>query len=148
MYSMTTHVRWRDLDSNAHMANSAYLDIAVDCRLRYFADSGFSVGEFARLGFGPVVRRDEVDYAHELGLLDVARATLSVCGRSEDGSRFRLRNRILRDQDETLAATVTTTGGWLDLRARKLRVPPPEIAALLSSLEREPDFETLPSIVR
>jgi len=74
--------------------------------------------------------------------------TLSVCGRSEDGSRFRLRNRILRDQDETLAATVTTTGGWLDLRARKLRVPPPEIAALLSSLEREPDFETLPSIVR
>jgi len=51
MYSMTTHVRWRDLDSNAHMANSAYLDIAVDCRLRYFADSGFSVGEFARLGF-------------------------------------------------------------------------------------------------
>jgi len=27
-------------------------------------------------------------------------------------------------------------------------VPPPEIAALLSSLEREPDFETLPSIVR
>lgn len=63
-------VAWAQLDANGHMANTAYLDVAVDVRFMYFASRGFPPAEWARLGIGPVVRRDEVDYRRELRLLD------------------------------------------------------------------------------
>jgi len=63
-FEKTFHVSWAHLDSNGHMANTAYLDIAVDARFMYFTQCGFPPAEFARLRIGPVVRRDEVDRPH------------------------------------------------------------------------------------
>lgn len=41
MFEETIHVGWAQVDLNAHMRNSAYLDVAVDVRLRNFAANGF-----------------------------------------------------------------------------------------------------------
>ena len=141
------HVSWAQLDANGHMANTAYLDLVVDVRFMYFASRGFPPAEFQRRRMGPVVRRDEVDYHRELHLLDPVRVNLLLCGISDDGSRFRIRNEIRREDGE-LAARITTLGGWFDLNARRLVAPPPELADALRDLDRTPDYESLPSSVR
>ena len=47
-----------------------------------------------------------------------------------------------------MAALVTSEGGWLDLAARRLTVPPDDLAAAMWSLPRTADFASLPSSVR
>ena len=141
------HVSWAHLDANAHMANTAYLDICVDVRFAFFASQGFAASEFSRQRIGPVVRRDEVNYYRELHLLDPIRVTFLLAGLSDDASRFRLRNEIYR-ADGQMAARVTSLGGWFDLDARKLVAPPEALANALRALDRSDDFEALESSVR
>ncbi|HEV8583226.1 MAG TPA: thioesterase family protein [Thermoanaerobaculia bacterium] len=143
-FSKTFHARWGDMDFNAHMGNTAYLDACVDVRLMFFQEHGFPVRELERLRIGPVVLRDELDYFRELRLLDPVKITLRLAGLSADASRFRLRNEFFRE-DGALAARVSTLGGWLDLTKRKLTVPPEELAAALRLLQRTEDFQELPA---
>ena len=77
-FAKTLYVGWGDLDANGHMRNTAYLDKAADVRMYYFAEHGFPSGEFARVGIGPVVRKDEIEYYRELRLLDPVIVTLQV----------------------------------------------------------------------
>ncbi len=135
------------MDFNAHMKNTAFLDKAADVRMMFFAENGFPVGEFARLRLGPVVMKDEVEYRKEVGLLQEITVTLAIAGHSADGSRFLLRNEILRP-DGTLCARVTSAGGWLDLAARKLVAPPEALHRAMQSLPKTSDFTVLPSSVR
>jgi len=43
-----------------------------------------------------------------------------------------------------LAATVRSTGGWLDLRARKLVPPPPALLSAFSQVPRAQSYTELP----
>lgn len=147
MYAKVLIAGWGDMDFNAHMRNTAYLDKSADVRMMYFSENGFSMIEFVRRRVGPVVMKDEVEYFKEVGLLEQLRVTLSNAGLSEDGSRFRVRNEFFRP-DETLAAKVTSVGGWLDLSTRRLVAPPEALLRALQSLPRTEDFEVLPSRIR
>ncbi len=140
-------VAWAQLDSNGHMANTAYLDVVVDVRFLYFAQCGFPPAEFAKRRIGPVVRRDEVDYRRELRLLDPFRVDLRIAGLSEDASHFVIVNEVRRGDGE-LAARVTTEGGWFDLEARRLVAPPEGLAGALRALDRIEGFRPLDSSVR
>ena len=97
-FEMTFHVAWAHLDANGHMANTAYLDIAVGVRMMYFASQGFPASEFARLRIGPVVRRDEVDYYREDGQLAARLTSL--------GGWFDLNVRKLVAPPEALANAI------------------------------------------
>ena len=147
MYAKVFVAGWGDMDFNAHMRNTAYLDKSADVRMMYFSENGFPMVEFVRRRLGPVVMKDEVEYFKEVGLLEQLRVTLSNAGLSEDGSRFRVRNEFFRP-DETLAAKVTSVGGWLDLSTRKLVAPPEALLRALQSLTKAEDFEVLPSRLR
>lgn len=142
MFERTLHARWGDMDFNGHMKNTAYLDAGADVRMMYFAEHGFSMREFERLHFGPVIVKDELEYYRELRLLEPVRVTLEADGLSEDGTRFRLRNEFFRE-DGQKAARVTSSGGWLDLAARKLKPPPEELRKLLEMLSRTATFQVL-----
>jgi acyl-CoA thioester hydrolase len=146
-YETTLETGWSDMDMNGHMANTAYLEKAVDVRLRFFAAHRFGIGEFARLRVGPVVMSDELAYFREVHLQETLRATLAIAGLAEDGSRWRLCNEFHRSDGE-LAARVTSVGGWLDLDARKLVAPPAPLAEALAALARTADFGVLPSSLR
>jgi acyl-CoA thioester hydrolase len=146
-YARTLFAGWGDMDFNAHMRNTAFLDKSADVRMLFFAENGFSMEEFARLKVGPVVLKDEVEYRREVGLLQEIEVTLAVAGLSEDGSRFVLRNEILRP-DGTLCARVTSAGGWLDLVTRKLVAPPEALLTALRSLPQTSDFASLASMVK
>lgn len=58
MYAKTLFAGWGDMDFNAHMKNTAFLDKSADVRMMFFAENGFSVEEFSRLRIGPVVMKD------------------------------------------------------------------------------------------
>lgn len=147
MFSRTLFAGWGDMDFNAHMKNTAFLDRAADVRMLYFAENGFPMSEFLRLRIGPVIMRDEVEYFREVGLLEEIVVGLALAGLSDDGSRFAIRNEVARP-DGKLCARVTSTGGWLDLAARKVVAPPRELLAALQRLERTADFAPLKSSVR
>jgi acyl-CoA thioester hydrolase len=146
MFSKTLFAGWGDMDFNAHMKNTAFLDKAADVRMLFFAENGFPMAEFSRLRIGPVIMKDEIEYRKEVGLLQEIVITLMTAGGSPDGSRFLLRNEICRP-DGTLCARVTSAGGWLDLAARKLVTPPPTLFAAIESLPKTSDFVVLPSSV-
>jgi acyl-CoA thioester hydrolase len=67
-----------------------------------------------------------------------------MAGLSADGARFRMRNTFTRS-DGTIACTVTSAGGWLDLHRRKLTQPPADLLTLLTGLVRTGDYDELPS---
>jgi acyl-CoA thioester hydrolase len=140
-FAKTLYVGWGDLDANGHMRNTAYLDKAADVRMYYFAEHGFPSREFARHAIGPVVRKDEIEYYRELRLLDSVTVSLAIEALSPDGTRFVLRNEFTRDGQ--LIARLTTTGGWLDLRARKLTAPPDALRALMERAPRAAEFREI-----
>lgn len=146
-YVLTIHARWGDMDFNGHMRNTAYLDASGDTRVRYFADHGFTAREFERLQVGPVILRDALEYHRELHLLEEVQVGLAVLGLSEDGSHFRMRNDFRRPDGQKVAR-VESTGGWLDLKARRLTAPPAELLAVLRDMPRTSDYAPLDSLLR
>jgi acyl-CoA thioester hydrolase len=136
---------WGTMDFNGHLANRAYLDLAADVRMSFFAEHGFSPAEFRRLAIGPVVKKDELEYFREIGLHEIVTVTHAVLGLSPDGARFTIENEIWSAGNER-AARVRSTGGWLDLRARKLVAPPPELLKALQQVPRCANFAELPPL--
>ncbi|MEQ1913110.1 MAG: thioesterase family protein [Vicinamibacterales bacterium] len=142
MFEKRMLATWGDMDFNAHMRNTAFLDKSADLRFMFFAEHGLPIEEFLRLGIGPVVRKDEIEYFRELRLLEEIRVTIAAAGLSEDAARFIIRNEFWR-ADGALAARVTSAGGWLDLELRKLVVPPETLQTALRQLTRTDDFQVL-----
>jgi acyl-CoA thioester hydrolase len=59
-----------------------------------------------------------------------------------------MRNEFWSAPGDKLVARVTSAGGWLDLKTRRLVVPPEALVAALRLLPRTDDFELLPSLRR
>lgn len=131
------------MDHNGHLANTAYLDLAADVRVSFFADHGFPPAEFRRLGIGPVIRKEELEYFREIALHDTVTVTLAAQGLSADGSRFVVENELWSSAGER-AAVIRSSGGWLDLRVRKLVIPPPALVKAMMQFPRTSDFVELP----
>lgn len=146
IFEKTFHVGWAHVDFNGHLGNTSFLDLAVDVRMFFFAENGFPVSEFQRQRFGPVIMKDEITYFKEMYMLDKIRITFQCAGLSEDATRFRLRNDFFRE-DGKLAASLTTTGGWLGFETRKLVVPPKKLARAMKNLARTEDFEIIKSSI-
>ena len=133
---------WGTMDFNGHMGNTAYLNLAADVRMAFFADHGFPPGEFRKLAIGPVVKKEEIEYFREIALHETVTVTYAVLAMSADGARFTIENEIWSANGER-AAIVRSTGGWLDLRARKLIAPPPELFAAFAQVPKAPGFVEL-----
>jgi len=134
---------WRTMDANGHMGNTAYLDLAADVRIAFFAEHGFPASELKRLEIGPVVQREEIEYFREIGLQETVTVTYALLAMSADGGRFTVENEVWTERGER-AAVIRSTGGWLDLRARKLIAPPEALLAAFSRVPHAPDFVELP----
>ena len=116
-FAISAVAGWADMDANAHMANFAYLNKCVDARMGFFKQHGFPVTEFAKRRIGPVVRRDELEYHREIGLLEPITVTLALAGMAPDGSRFRLVNEVLKGDGGLRRASAARAAGWTSSRA-------------------------------
>jgi acyl-CoA thioester hydrolase len=146
-FEVNFFARWGDMDFNAHMKNTAYLDFSADVRMLYFSQNGFSMREFERLRLGPVILQDTLEYYRELRMLEKFKVNLKVAGMSEDASRFRMCNEFFKEEGK-IAARVTSLGGWFDLAARKMTTPPSQLADVLRSIPKTENFQTLESSLR
>ena len=142
-YAKTFLAGWATMDANGHMGNTSYLDMAADVRMAFFAEHGFPPAEFRRIALGPVVQKEEIEYFREIGLHEIVTVTYAVLAMSADGTRFTIENEIFLANGER-AAVVRSTGGWLDLRGRKLATPPPALMAAFNEVPRAPGFTELP----
>jgi acyl-CoA thioester hydrolase len=138
---------WSDMDWNSHMANTAYLNKVVDARVLALGDMGFPMEEFLRLRLGVVIMKDELEYKREVKWMEEIDISFAIAGLAPDGSRFRLVNEVRRTNGE-LAARIISTGGFMDLDARKLVAPPPAVLAAYRSIARTEDYVELPSSLR
>jgi len=125
--------RWADMDYNAHMKNTAYLDYSADVRMLCFQELGFGMAEFGKRGFGPVIFADELRYFKEIHLLENFSVTLALLNLSDDGAKFIFQNDFYRN-DGQKAATVISQGAWFDKKARKVIAAPQELIDLIKTL--------------
>lgn len=91
------------------------------------------------------MRKGELEYFREVGLHETVTVTYAALAMSPDGSRFVVENEIWTAAGER-ASTVRSTGGWLDLRARKLVAPPTALLAAFQQVPRAPGFVELPDV--
>lgn len=138
---------WADMDWNSHMANTAYLNKVVDARVLALSEKGFPLEEFIRLRLGVVIMKDELEYKREVKWMEEVDISFSLAGLAPDGSRFKVQNEVRRINGD-LAARITSTGGFMDLDARKLVAPPPAVLAAYLSLPRTEDYAELPSSMK
>jgi acyl-CoA thioester hydrolase len=144
LFESTFVVRWSDADVNGHLENKSYLEYCSQTRMDFFESHGFPFRDFARNALGPIVFRDEIDYHRELRMMERFTVRLELVGLSGDMRRFRLRNTFLRPDGE-VSAVVTSTGGWFDLRERRLRPPPESLRNAIDMMPRAPDYAEIPS---
>ena len=138
---------WADMDWNSHMANTAYLNKVVDARVLTLSEKGFPMSEFLRLRLGVVIMKDELEYKREVKWMEEIEISFAIAGLAPDGSRFRVRNEVRRADGE-LAARITSTGGFMNLDARKLVAPPQAIFEAYKSLPHTEDYVDLPSSIK
>jgi acyl-CoA thioester hydrolase len=142
-YTKIFIVRWADCDVNGHMRNTAYSEYGIDARIGYLAEHGFPYAKFQELSFGPVILREEIDYLRELHLGDSVEVDFTQLGLSADGARFKLAHDFWRPGGKK-AARIVLSGGWLDLKARKLMPPPPALHEVFRNVPKADGWEELP----
>ncbi|PJJ59896.1 acyl-CoA thioesterase [Hymenobacter chitinivorans] len=138
-YAKTYTARWADMDPNVHMRHSAYTDYAAQLRLEFLAEAGFPMKRFAELGIGPILFREDTRFLKEISLSEAIKVTAELSGLSADGARWRIIHTIYK-ADGRVAATVAVDGAWLDLRLRKLTVPPVEMVAAMLKLDKHESY--------
>ncbi len=144
-YAKTFEVRWADCDLNGHVRNTAYSEFCIESRMGFFAEHGFGYETMLANGIGPVIFREETDYLREIGVGQRVTVDLWVVGVSPEGAKFKIRHDLFR-QDGTHAARLAVTGGWMDLRTRKIVAPPPALTATIALAPKDPAYAPLPAL--
>ena len=112
-------------------------------RIAYLEGKGVGLHWMTRNAIGPVLFREEARFLRELRFGDQLDIDLQLAAASADGRKWRMRHQIRRGAD--VAATIEVDGAWLDLRARKIAVPPDDIVRAFADVSRTEDFTNLPS---
>ncbi|MGH8279248.1 MAG: acyl-CoA thioesterase [Gammaproteobacteria bacterium] len=138
-YQEEFEVRWADLDPNGHLRHTVYMDCAAQARVGFLNAAGFTLERFRAFGIGPILFREEAQYLHEVRANERLRVTAEISGISSNHKHWRIRHNIYKS-DGKLACIVNVEGAWLDLRARKIATPPPELIAAMEQAPRTEDF--------
>lgn len=139
-YTKTYEVIWADMDPNRHMRHSVYNDYAAQTRVAMFKDFGFSIEEFAQIGLGPILFREETSFLKEIVLSEEITVSCQVKRMRKDGTRWTFLHEISKE-DRQKAAEITVDGAWLDLKKRKLGTPSEGMLEVIHRFPRTSDFE-------
>jgi acyl-CoA thioester hydrolase len=145
IYSKTFEVKWADMDPNRHMRHSVYNDYAAQTRVAMFADFDLSITEISRLGYGPILFREETKFLREINLLESIKVTCALTSMRRDGSRWSFQHEIFKEGENSIkAAQIDVDGAWLDLNNRKLGIPSQELKKVMNRFPKTLDFEWTP----
>lgn len=139
-YSKTYEATWADMDPNRHMRHSVYNDYAAQTRVAMFKDFGLPIEEFAKMGLGPILFREETTFLKEIALSEQITVTCVLNQMKTDGSRWTFLHEIFKE-DGNKAAEIIVDGAWLDLKERKLGNPNDKMLDVINNFPRSDDFE-------
>lgn len=142
MVSKEFQTRWADLDPNQHLRHTAYADYATHVRFSYLDEQGFSPQKFGELQIGPVILSEESKYLKEIKMGEVFSITAELLGLSENGSHWCIRHEVL-NSSKKLAALLSLSGAWLDLKTRRLTAPPDDLVKVMKNLPRSKDYREI-----
>lgn len=143
-YSKTFEVTWADMDPNRHMRHSVYNDYAAQSRVAMFSDFDLPVTDIGRLGFGPVLFREETKFLREINLLEIITVTCALKTMRRDGSRWSFQHEIFKGgEDGIKAAQINVDGAWLNLDSRNLGTIP-ELRKVMKRFPKTANFEWMP----
>lgn len=129
-FSVPVTVRGYETDMQGHLNQSVYLQYAEHARWAMLHAAGISQTELIGKGVGPVVLETNIRYLRELRAGDEVEVT---CGFAwGDGKSFRVEQTIRRT-DGTVSAELTSVGGLLDLKLRRLVADPREYFRALAT---------------
>lgn len=138
-FKKTIHVRWSDCDPNRHVRHSAYYDYGAHVRIRFFSELGFSADKMNALNLGPILFKEECSFIKEIRPEDTVTVNVLKGEITPDGARWKLHHEIYNQHGEK-SAHITIKGAWLDLKARKLTLPPIELAQAMHELTAGEDY--------
>lgn len=142
IFSLPVQIRWSDLDPNFHLRHSVYYDWAAMCRIEYLQQNGLTPSVLRQLQFGPIIFREECVFKREIKYGDQVHINLKLIKGRRDFSRWTITHEIKRN-DGTLCAVVTIDGAWLNVKERKLYIPPEEVAVVFRQMPPGEDFQWL-----
>ncbi|RNL85823.1 acyl-CoA thioesterase [Halostreptopolyspora alba] len=123
-------VRAYELDTQGHLNGAVYHQYGDHARWECLRAAGISLDALLATGVGPVTLESTIRYHRELRGGDEVDVSCSfVWG---DGKTFRV-DQELRRPDGGLVAEITSTGGLMDLRERRLVADPGEHWRALAS---------------
>ena len=133
-YERTIEVSWADSDPNGHVSHASYYKYGAHARMRFFAEAGFDTEVRNEQGFGPILFKEECSFIKELKTDETIKVNMLKGKMSENGAKWDVHHEIFNEKGEK-AAHITAYGAWIDLKLRKLTVPPKAIAEALRELE-------------
>jgi acyl-CoA thioester hydrolase len=141
-FSKDLQIRWSDLDPNFHLRHSVYYDWGAFCRVEFLNEYGLTADLMVKLGFGPILFREECVFRKEIRSGDAVKINLQVTKSRKDFSRWSIQHRITKNGD-LLCATINVDGAWMNVRERKLMSPPEKVIEVFEKMPREERFEWL-----
>lgn len=134
-------VMWSQVDPNGHLRHSVYYDLGAQTRVNAFNSFNLTINDLVKLGVGPILFREEARFKREILLNDMISIDLSVLAMRDDGYKWSFEHNFYRK--DVVVATVTVEGAWMDLRKRKVTIPPDTIQEALINLPKAPGFTKL-----
>ncbi|MBS9766249.1 MAG: thioesterase family protein [Flavobacteriaceae bacterium] len=144
IYKVHFTTRWSDFDANLHMRHTAYNDYAAEVRLRYFNEAGWTMQKLTKEGLGPVLLREETSFFKEIHIGKDISVTMELEASSEDFRKWKFKQIVYNENDE-VSAEIMVFGGWIDLKKRKLVVPPKELIEFCNAITKSESYTLIPS---
>ncbi|MEV5977342.1 thioesterase family protein [Streptomyces sp. NPDC052114] len=129
-FSVRVGVRGYETDSQGHLNQAVYLQYAEHARWSLLRAAGIEQTDLLDKGVGPVVLENTVRYLRELRAGD--ETTVSCAFVWGERKTFGVEQTVTR-ADGMVAATVTSVGGLLDLKERRLVADPREYFRALAA---------------
>ena len=128
------------MDPNRHMRHSVYNDYAAQTRIAIFQDFGLPVKEISDMHLGPILFSEETTFLKEIGLSEQITVNCKLTTMRKDGSRWTFLHEIFK-QNGDKAAQIVVEGAWLNLKKRKLAIPPKKLLDVVMQFPRTESFE-------
>lgn len=132
---------WANLDPNAHLRHTAYNDYAAQVRVNLFEELGFPLNELVASGFGPILFHEDTSFIKEVFMNEVITVDCAVLAFREDMKVWKFRQQVFKE-DGQMACAIIATGAFMDLKLRRVVMPPKEIINMLDRIPAASDFYT------
>ena len=133
LFSKNFSVGWADCDANGHARHSVYFDYPTDVRIAFFRTHGFPIDAWHTLGGAPILLEQSIKYHRELKLEEEISVNFFLEKEPSDPRFYHCMHEIFKKNGEK-SATIRILVSYMDLKKRKIVMPPQEIMVMFKEL--------------